>query len=112
LRARSSGTFCSHGLRLQCLQAQEWPWVLAAVLQFNFGYTEKETGTEWRFICGGTRAYSRTSLSTKRRTRHPSHSDQDMTITEIQERIAQKTGDYTLIGDLKSIRPELPKHRY
>jgi hypothetical protein len=24
---------------------------------FNFGYTEADSGTEWRFICGGTRAY-------------------------------------------------------
>lgn len=24
---------------------------------FNFGYMEKGKGTEWRFICGGTRAY-------------------------------------------------------
>jgi hypothetical protein len=24
---------------------------------FNFGYLEKETGTEWRLTCGGTRAY-------------------------------------------------------
>lgn len=24
---------------------------------FNFGYIEKDTGTEWRLTCGGTRAY-------------------------------------------------------
>ena len=24
---------------------------------FNFGYLEKDTGTEWRLTCGGTRAY-------------------------------------------------------
>ena len=24
---------------------------------FNFGYGEKDTGTEWRISCGGPRAY-------------------------------------------------------
>ena len=28
-----------------------------ALPAFNFGYTEKDTGTEWRLTCGGTRAY-------------------------------------------------------
>jgi hypothetical protein len=36
---------------------------------FNFGYKEIDTGAEWRFICGGTRAYM---------VRHATPLDRDM----------------------------------
>lgn len=45
------------------------------------------------------------------RVRGAPQGEESMTIQDMQQIIAQKTGDNSLIGDAQSVRPELPRER-